>query len=289
MDAGLQRRRRGRPRADLRARARPTAARRRSSPRRWSSACSARAPTSSTASPALSSRAPATSRRSASSPAASTDPGATPCCPADFVTADDGTGLVHTAIAFGEDDFRLGEQYGLNVINPVRLDGTYDERIGPYAGRWVKDADPDLIEDLAAARPAASRRELRALLPALLALRHAAALLRQALLVHRHQPDQGPAAGRQRDGQLAPRARQARPLRQLARGQRRLGPLARALLGDAAAGVALRGRPRKRDRLAAELERARGHRRSTDPHRPFVDDVTFPCADCGERCAACPR
>src|SRR4051812_2069609 len=67
---------------------------------------------------------------------------------ADFVTATDGTGLVHTAIAFGEDDFNLGKKYGLNVINPVRLDGTYDERIGPYAGRFVKDADPDLIEDL---------------------------------------------------------------------------------------------------------------------------------------------
>jgi isoleucyl-tRNA synthetase len=66
----------------------------------------------------------------------------------DFVTADDGTGLVHTAIAFGEDDFRLGQQYGLNVVNPVRPDGTYDERIGPYAGRHIKAADPDLIEDL---------------------------------------------------------------------------------------------------------------------------------------------
>jgi isoleucyl-tRNA synthetase len=70
--------------------------------------------------------------------------------PADFVTADDGTGLVHTAIAFGEDDFRLGEEQGLAVVNPVRLDGTYDERIGPYAGRYVKDADPDLVEDLRA-------------------------------------------------------------------------------------------------------------------------------------------
>jgi isoleucyl-tRNA synthetase len=67
---------------------------------------------------------------------------------ADFVSAEDGTGLVHTAIAFGEDDFRLGEQYGLNVINPVRPDGTYDERIGPYEGRFVKDADADLIADL---------------------------------------------------------------------------------------------------------------------------------------------
>jgi isoleucyl-tRNA synthetase len=68
--------------------------------------------------------------------------------PAEFVSAQDGTGLVHTAIAFGEDDFQLGQQYGLEVINPVRPDGTYDQRIGAYAGRWVKDADPDLIADL---------------------------------------------------------------------------------------------------------------------------------------------
>ena len=68
--------------------------------------------------------------------------------PADFVTAEDGTGLVHTAIAFGDDDFRLGEQQGMTVVNPVRPNGTYDERIGHYAGRYVKDADPDLIEDL---------------------------------------------------------------------------------------------------------------------------------------------
>lgn len=67
---------------------------------------------------------------------------------ADFVTADDGTGLVHTAIAFGEDDFNLGMRYGLTVVNPVKLDGTYDERIGKYAGRFVKDADRDLIADL---------------------------------------------------------------------------------------------------------------------------------------------
>ena len=94
----------------------------------------------------------------------------------------------------------------------------------------------------ARARAAAARRDLRALLSPLLALRHAAALLRQAVLVHRHEPDQGPAAGVQRDGQLAPGARQARPLRQVARGQRRLGALPRALLGHAAAGLALRGR-----------------------------------------------
>src|SRR5829696_6959526 len=68
--------------------------------------------------------------------------------PADFVTAEDGTGLVHTAIAFGEDDFRLGEQQGLAVVNPVKPDGTYDDRIGPYAGRAVREANADLVEDL---------------------------------------------------------------------------------------------------------------------------------------------
>jgi isoleucyl-tRNA synthetase len=67
---------------------------------------------------------------------------------ADFVTTEEGTGVVHTAVAFGEDDFRLGRQHGLEVINPVREDGTFDERAGPFAGRFVKDADPDIVEAL---------------------------------------------------------------------------------------------------------------------------------------------
>jgi len=67
---------------------------------------------------------------------------------ADFVTTEDGTGVVHTALAFGEDDFKLGEKYGMTVQNPVKEDGTFDERIEPYAGRFVIDANPDIIEAL---------------------------------------------------------------------------------------------------------------------------------------------
>ena len=67
---------------------------------------------------------------------------------ADFVTTDEGTGLVHTAIAFGEDDFRLGEAYGLTLQNPVTLEGTFDERITDFAGRNVKEADPDIVRAL---------------------------------------------------------------------------------------------------------------------------------------------
>jgi isoleucyl-tRNA synthetase len=67
---------------------------------------------------------------------------------ADFVSTQEGTGIVHTAIAFGEDDFRLGEQYGLTLQNPVKPDGTFDERVTDFAGRNVKEADPDIIDAL---------------------------------------------------------------------------------------------------------------------------------------------
>src|SRR5262249_40470774 len=67
---------------------------------------------------------------------------------ADFVTTEDGTGLVHTAIAFGEDDFRLGEEYGITLQNPVDLRGRFDDRITDFAGQFVKDADPAIVEAL---------------------------------------------------------------------------------------------------------------------------------------------
>ncbi|HEY8640308.1 MAG TPA: class I tRNA ligase family protein, partial [Solirubrobacterales bacterium] len=66
----------------------------------------------------------------------------------DFVSTDDGTGLVHTAIAFGEDDFRLGEQYGIKLQNPVDLRGRFDDRITDFSGRFVKEADPDIVAAL---------------------------------------------------------------------------------------------------------------------------------------------
>jgi isoleucyl-tRNA synthetase len=67
----------------------------------------------------------------------------------DYVTTTEGTGLVHTAPAYGEDDARTGQRYGLPTIHPVRPDGTFDERVGPFAGVFVKDADAGLVEELA--------------------------------------------------------------------------------------------------------------------------------------------
>jgi isoleucyl-tRNA synthetase len=66
----------------------------------------------------------------------------------DYVTTTEGTGLVHTAPAYGEDDARVGRRYGLPTIHPVKPDGTFDDRVGPFAGVFVKKADPGLVEAL---------------------------------------------------------------------------------------------------------------------------------------------
>jgi len=66
----------------------------------------------------------------------------------DFVTTDDGTGLVHTALAFGDDDFRLGEQYGMTLQNPVKPDGTYDERVPDFQGKLVFEHNPEIVAAL---------------------------------------------------------------------------------------------------------------------------------------------
>ena len=65
---------------------------------------------------------------------------------AEFVTTDDGTGVVHAAPAYGADDLRLGTQHGLPVLHGVGLDGHFLPEVAPVAGQFFKDADPVLIE-----------------------------------------------------------------------------------------------------------------------------------------------
>jgi isoleucyl-tRNA synthetase len=67
---------------------------------------------------------------------------------ADYVTDDDGSGIVHIAPAFGEDDSQVGRAENLPVLNPVDADATFDHRVPPWNGRFVKDADPEIIDDL---------------------------------------------------------------------------------------------------------------------------------------------
>ena len=65
---------------------------------------------------------------------------------ADYVTTEDGTGVVHTAPAFGEDDYNTGRRYDLPFIKPVDEEGKYTET--PWKGKFVIDADPDVIKYL---------------------------------------------------------------------------------------------------------------------------------------------
>ncbi|MEA2253085.1 MAG: isoleucyl-tRNA synthetase [Solirubrobacteraceae bacterium] len=208
----------------------------------------------------------------------------------DFVTADDGTGLVHTAIAFGEDDFRLGQQYGLNVVNPVRPDGTYDERIGPYAGRYIKDADHDLIEDLRARGRLLRAEEYEHAYPHCWRSGHpliyyatrswyiATSTLRDRLLEANDEVNWHP--------EHIKHGRMGDWLR---------GNVDWALSRERYWGTPLPVWRCERDSEHIhvigsydELEELSGVRLE-DPHRPYVDEVGFPCPQCGARMTRVPE
>ena len=176
--------------------------------------------------------------------------------PADYVTTEDGTGIVHIAAAFGEDDKRAHRRRrhqpgragrrrrplhlpGHRLRGPARLRRQPRDHRAPQGGhprrgrprrrhRWHR---------------AAAARDLRPLLPALLALPSAADLHGGLVVVRRGDGVQGPDGRAQRADHLGARARQARPVRQVARERPRLVDLAQPVLGQPDPGVEV-GQPR---------------------------------------------
>lgn len=69
---------------------------------------------------------------------------------AQYVSTDAGTGIVHQAPAFGEDDYEVGRREGLPLVNPVSLQGIFDARVTDFAGQHVKDADKGIMAMLKA-------------------------------------------------------------------------------------------------------------------------------------------
>lgn len=66
----------------------------------------------------------------------------------DHVTDTDGTGIVHTAPAFGEEDFNICRQYGIDLVLPVDADGKFTAEVRDFSGKHVKEADRDVIKHL---------------------------------------------------------------------------------------------------------------------------------------------
>ena len=158
----------------------------------------------------------------------------------------------------------------------------------------MKDADRDLLRALQRARALLARRADPPRLPVLLARRRGSAdPVRAAGLVHPHHRARRARARQQPRDPLAARAHPGRPLRRLPAQQRRLGALARALLGHAAQHLGERRRPgawRRRRRVAEILERNPRRLRRTSTrrarriptlsphllvHKPWIDQVTW--------------
>lgn len=66
----------------------------------------------------------------------------------DFVSTEDGSGIVHIAPAFGEDDYQVSRKYNLPVMQPVDKSGKFTPEVTDFAGRFVKEADDDIISKL---------------------------------------------------------------------------------------------------------------------------------------------
>ena len=66
----------------------------------------------------------------------------------DFVTTQDGSGIVHIAPAYGEDDYQVGRKYGLPTIHPVNKSGEFGPEVKDFPNKFVKEADLDIIGNL---------------------------------------------------------------------------------------------------------------------------------------------
>ncbi|MDQ3761702.1 MAG: isoleucine--tRNA ligase [Actinomycetota bacterium] len=200
----------------------------------------------------------------------------------DFVEIDQGTGIVHTGAAFGEDDMRVARDNGMPVINPVDAEGRFDHRIGPFAGMFVRDADAPIIEFLRAndllvqqgtyrhTYPFCWRCSTPLLYYAKPSWFIATTQLREQLLADNAEVDWRPPHirnGRYGDW-LAHNVDWA-----LSRERYWGTPLPLWRCSGCANTVAVGSR--------AELgELARCDLSELDPHRPYVDEITFGCQSC---------
>jgi isoleucyl-tRNA synthetase len=211
---------------------------------------------------------------------------------ADYVTVESGTGLVHQSPAFGAEDMLVAKKYGLPVVNPVRPNGTFEEDLPLVGGQFFKTADTALVKDL---------RE-RGLLYRELPYEHSyphcwrcdTALLYYAL------PSWYIRTTALKDRLVEENERTSWYPSTIKHG--RYGDWLDNNIDWALSRNRYWGTPLPIWRCTAdkdhwrafgslkELGEAAGQELSSlDPHRPFVDDVVVPCADCGAEARRVPE
>jgi isoleucyl-tRNA synthetase len=209
---------------------------------------------------------------------------------AEYVTTEDGSGLVHIAPAFGAEDLLVGRAHGLPVVNPVRPDGTFEEGVGLVGGMFFKKADAPLVDDLQArgllfkhvpyehTYPHCWRCHTPLVYYAQPSWYIRTTAIKDALLRENEATDWHPKTiqwGRYGDWlnnnidwALSRSRYWGTPL-----------PIWRCEAGHLTCVESL-----------ADLGSRAGQDLSAlDPHRPFVDDVTFPCAECGRTMTRVPE
>jgi isoleucyl-tRNA synthetase len=209
---------------------------------------------------------------------------------ADYVTTDDGSGLVHQAPAFGADDLITCRAYGLPVVNPVRPDGTFEPELALVGGAFFKKADDTLVADLKArdllfkhvgyehAYPHCWRCHTPLIYYAQPSWYIRTTQIKDELLRENEGTNWYPETikwGRYGDWlnnnvdwALSRNRYWGTPL-----------PIWRCPEGHLTAVDSLAKLGELSGRELADL----------DPHRPFVDEVTFPCPECGETATRVPE
>ena len=76
----------------------------------------------------------------------------------DFVSTEDGSGIVHIAPAFGADDYEVSKKYNLPMLQPVTRGGLFTDEVTDFAGQFVKDADAGIIVKLKHRRKTLQKR-----------------------------------------------------------------------------------------------------------------------------------